>query len=269
MWTPSYRIKSYHDVWAWFEKARNKLDGRPLGSGYRMKQTCGHLGAGEPIHFHDWRGCYVFKITADDVVHFDGTGYWPMQRMARWFGIRLRKEKLERMALCDWSGDKVPFQDKMQFDLRDCKFLTRAPELVRVVDKARAAEWRKKVNAFRRKTKVMARIGALDQVIDLYVRSDRLSTWGQQRIAIAGFCPADTPATIMLQAILENDPNKALRVALAWDADYMFFYKAGDSSRVRDLYEPEYIYKAAMHAYEKRRDNVRELAGAMRLERNG
>jgi len=173
MWAPSQAIKDYHQLWLWFEKARNKINGRPIGSGFRMKQTYGHLGAGEPLHIHDWRGYRVFSITADDVLHLDGTGYWPTMRMSRWFGIRLRKGKLERMALCDWTGDKVPFQDKMDFNLRTSKFLTREPELARKTDKERAASWRKRVHAFRRKTKVMARSGALDQVVDLYVKNQK------------------------------------------------------------------------------------------------
>lgn len=271
MWSVLRPMRNYHDVWLWFEKARNKLNGRPMGSGYRMKQTYGHLGAGEPLRVYDWRGQYIFSITADDVLHLDGEGDWPVVRMARWFGISKRKGKHEMMMHCKWVGDVVPAQDKMQFNLRTSKFLTRVPELVRNEDKGRAKEWRKKVNAFRRKTKVMARIGALDQVINMYTNKEgeRISAWGQTRVARAGFDITSAPAAHMLQAILENDPNRALRVALAWDADYMFFYRINDPSRLRDLYEPDFMYKMAMHAYEKRRDQVRELAGVMRLERNG
>lgn len=231
------------------------------------------LGDTDPIHVVDWQEHRVLTLTSDDrVTLHHGQGYWPTQRMNVWFSLARRKHKLETHIWCDRTGDHVPYIKDTVFDIKSGRFITRPVELTKeVADDTKAREWKRAVTKFRKTCGVMARVGALTHIFVEAKAHKHLSAYARDRKQAFGFSDTDDPGLLMYNAIKNNDPKLALRVHMAYDADYMVFYYLANFSFAQGqpahLSEPKRQLNMCLDSYTKRRDQVRSLAGVISIGR--
>lgn len=273
MWD-KYEIYNFADVAKWLGRAKNQQKGRPLGGSFRMRRSLETgLGDTDPIHVVDWQEHRVLTLTSDDrVTLHHGQGHWPTQRMNVWLSLARRKHKLETHIWCDRTGDHVPYIGDTVFDIKSGRFITRPVELTKeVADDTKAREWKRAVTKFRKTCGVMARMGALTHIFEEAKKCTHLSAYAHDRRETFGFARTDDPGLLMYNAIKNNDPKLALRVHLAYDADYMLFYHLhnfavhlGSPGMFGD---PKRIHQMCLDSYTKRRDQVRSLAGVISIGR--
>lgn len=172
-------ISSYNAAALHMEKARNKAKGRPMkGQGWRMFQD----GDEYVVTVHDTQigrflpdNTFMFAVNGVQAYRVAHTLSGTMSRnlpfhWARYAVKAYRVDHNANMNGSAWKHFTSPTNapavyDGLKFDLYTGKCLNYLPDFKRKVDPERRKEWLAASRAWKRKLKVMARVGVFDGLI--------------------------------------------------------------------------------------------------------
>jgi hypothetical protein len=210
-------ISSYQAAWLHMEKARNKAKGRPMkGVGWRLFQD----GDDYVVNYEDVQvgrflpdNTFVFSLTCDKayaVAHcLSGT----MHRNLPFHWHRFDKAQYRvdhQMGMIEqaWKHFMQPtnapeIYDGLAFNMFNGKCLNRKPDFTRQVDPERRKVWLTASGTWKRKLKVMARLGVFDKLIEEEKRNP--TPWSERPK-----WSMDEWVDILYKAVKDNDHNTDL-----------------------------------------------------------
>lgn len=172
-------ISSYNAAALHMDKARSKAKGRPMkGTGWRLYQDGDeYVATVYDVQIGRFLPDNTFMFTVNGVQAYrmahtlSGTMHRNLPFHWAWYAFKAyRVDHNANMNGCAWKHFASPTNapavyDGLKFDLTTGRCLNPRPDHKRVVDPDRRKDWLAAVRSWKRKLKVIARIGGLDGLI--------------------------------------------------------------------------------------------------------